>query len=72
MGINPSPHDPCLLSGVITNPSSPACTSYLQSQLHVVLYVNDFVFYSSDQTQEELFKTLLQEQIQVDFMVNVD
>ena len=31
-----------------------------------------FLFYSSDIAQEELFKTLLQEQIQVDFKVNVD
>ena len=27
MGINPPPHDPCLISGVLNNPSSPECTS---------------------------------------------
>ena len=71
MGINPSPHDPCLLSGTLTNPSSPTCTPQLQYQLHVELYVGDFVFYSSDPDQEELFKTLLQEHIKVYFMGTV-
>ena len=52
MGPNPSPHDPFLLSGVITNPYSPDQTPDLQSQLHVGLYVGDFVFYSSDPSQE--------------------
>ena len=58
MGLNKSLHEPCILSGVITNPSSPAFISDLQSQLHAGIYVNDFVFYSSDPAQEELFKTL--------------
>ena len=72
MGLDASPHIPWLLYSVITTPSSPECTSYLQFQLHVVLYVNDFVFYSSDPAQEDLFKTFLQEHTQVDFMGNVD
>ena len=72
MGLNPSPNDPCLLSSVLANPSSPACASEIQSQLHVDLYVDDFVFYSSDPAQEALFKTLLQDHIQVYFMVNVE
>ena len=71
MGINPSPHDPCVLSGVLTNPSSPACTSDLQSQLHVGLYVDAFLFYSYDPAQEELFKTTIQKKTQVDFMGKV-
>ena len=72
MGLNASPHDPCLLSGVLYNPSSPEKISAVQYQLHVGLYVDDFVFYSSYPTQEALFKTLLQEYIQVDFMGDVD
>ena len=72
MGLNPSPYDPCIISGVLTNHSSPACTSELKYQLHVRLYVDDFEFYLSDPSQEELFKTVLQEKIQVDFMVNVE
>ena len=42
IGLNPSPHDPWLINGVLTNPSSPAYNSYLQYQLHVGLYVDDF------------------------------
>ena len=72
MGLNTSLHDPCLIYGVLTTPSSPDSISDLQSQLHVGLYVKDFVFYSSDPSQEALFKNLLQEHIQVDFMGNVD
>ena len=63
MGLNPSPHDPCILYDVLANPSSPDTISAFQPQIHVGLYVDDFVFYSSDPTQEALFKTLLQEHI---------
>ena len=57
MGLKASPHDTCLLSGVLANLPSPETMSAVQSQLHVSLYVKDFVFYSSDPTQEYLFKT---------------
>ena len=71
MVLNPSPQDPCLLSGVLSKPSSPGTVSAVQYQLHVGLYVDDFVVYSSDPTQDALFKTLLQEHIQLDFMGDV-
>ena len=72
MGLDPSPHDTCLLSGVLANPSSTDTISAVQSQLHVGLYVGNLVFYSSYPTHEALFKTLLLEQIQVNFMGDVD
>ena len=72
IGLNLSPHDPCLLYGVLTDPSSTASASCLQSQLHVGLYVDGFVFYLSDPYQEALFKTLPQDHIQVNFMGNVE
>ena len=72
MNLNASPHDPCLLYGVLTNPYFTDTISKVQSQLHVGLYVNDLVFYSLDPTQEALFKTLLQEHIQVNFMEDVE
>ena len=72
MGLKASTHYPFLLSGVFANPYSPETISEVQSQLHVGLYVEYFVFYSSDPTQEALFMTLLQEHIQVDFMGDVD
>ena len=67
-----SPHDHCLIYGILEKPNSHENISEYQSQLHVGLYVEDFVFYSSDPSQEVLFQTLLQEHIQVDFMVDVD
>ena len=72
MGLKASPHDTYLLSGILENPNSHETISENQSQLHVVLYVDDFVFYSSDPAQEVLFQTLLQEHIQVDFMGDVN
>ena len=72
MGLNSSPHESCLLSSILDNPSYPQNISKAQSQLHVGLYVDDFVFYSSDPTHEALFKTLLQEHIQVYFIGDVN
>ena len=72
MVLNPSLNDPYFISGVLINSSSPEFTSDLQSQLHFRLYFDSFVFYSSDPAQEELFKTLLQEKIKVEFMANVE
>ena len=71
MLLYPSPHDPCIISGTLTNPYSSIFTPNIQSQLHVSLYVDDFVFYFSDPSQEEIFKILLQEHTKVDFMSNV-
>ena len=72
MGLKASPHDPCLLSGILEKPNSQKTISEDQSQLHVGLYVDYFVFYSSYPAQEVLFQTLLQEHIQVDFMGDVN
>ena len=68
MGLKASPHDPCLLSGILEYSNSQKTISKYQSQLHVGLYVDDFFFYSSDPAQEVIFKNLLQEHILVDFM----
>ena len=72
MGLKAYTHDTCLLSGILEKPNSHKTISEYQPQLHVGLYVDDFLFYSSDPSQEVLFQTLLQEHIQVDFMGNVD
>ena len=72
MGLKASPHDPCLLSGILEKPNSHKTISEDQSQLHVDFYVDDIVFYSSDPSQEVLLRTLLQERIQVYFMGDVD
>ena len=72
MGLNPSQNDHCPIYGVLAKPYSPDTISVVQYQLHVGLYVEDFVFYSSDPTQEALFKTLIQEHTKNDFMGYVD
>ena len=72
MGLKASTHDSCLLSGILDKPTSHNTISEDQSQLHVGLYVENFIFYSSDPSQEALFQTLIQEHIQVDFMGYVD
>ena len=72
MGPNASSHDTFLLSGILDKPTSHKTILEYQSQIHVGHYVDDFVLYSSYPTQEDLFQTLLQEHIQVDFMVDLD
>ena len=59
MGLKATPHDPCLLSGIIEESNSQKTISEDRSQLHVGLYVDNFVFYSSYPAQEALFKNLL-------------
>ena len=72
IGLNHKPHDPCLLYGILTQPSSHTNLTHSTSQLHIGLNVYAFVFYLSDPLQEDLLKTPLQDQIKVDFMGNVD
>ena len=72
MGIKASTHDPCLLSVILEDSNSQNTISKDRPQLHVGLYVDDFIFYTSDPAQEALFKKLLQEHIQVDLIGDVD
>ena len=53
---NPSPYDPWLLYGVLTNQYHLTYSSDLQYQLHFEIYVDEFVSKSSDPDKEELFK----------------
>ena len=72
IGLKASPHDTFLLSSILEDSNSQKTISKDQSQLHIGLYVDDLVFYSSDPVQEFHFKNLLQEHIQVDFMGYID
>ena len=56
MGLNPSPYDPFLLSGILMQPSSHTDSTYSISQLHTGLYVNYFFLYLSNPVQKELSK----------------
>ena len=49
----------------ITLPSS-------RQMIHIGLYVDDFVFYSKSDAEEELFRQVFQSQVNVDFMGDVD
>jgi hypothetical protein len=72
MGLKPSPHDPCVYTGVV-NPGEdydPATST--RKLLHIGIYVDDFVFFSEDSAEEELFRTTLASKIKVDFMGDVD
>ena len=70
IGLNTSPHDPCLLYITPTQPPSPTDSQHSISQLHIELYVDDLLFYSSNTLKEELFKILPQYHIKVDFVGN--
>ena len=89
MNLKPSPHDPCLYSGVINTSShdsipldnsdtstshiiNDSATSSTRHNLHVGIYVDDFVFYSTDPAKEKLFQLELAKHIKVDFMGDVD
>ena len=90
MNLTPSKHDPCLYTGILSNPdappealpsnsdpSDPASTSLpydstTRATINIGLYVDDFVFYSTSQAEEDLFQKLFQAKLQVDFMGDVD
>ncbi|KAL7485591.1 hypothetical protein ACHAW6_012973 [Cyclotella cf. meneghiniana] len=73
MGLQPSPHNPCLYQGIVT--SSTATNSTPPSHrkpIHVGLYVDDFVFYSESTEEEQFFRQTLSSQCNVEFMGPLD
>eukprot|EP00804_Cyclotella_cryptica_P021434 CCRYP_005776-RA/>CCRYP_005776-RA protein AED:0.13 eAED:0.00 QI:0/0/0/1/1/1/5/0/1584 len=69
IGLHPSLHDPCLFFGVVKQqPTSPSISSSSPAPIHVGIYVDDFVFYSTDPKQETLFMDALKQCVVVDFM----
>ena len=68
MNIKPSPHDPCLFSGIIDN-TDPKSTRHT---IHVSAYVDNFVLYSTDPAEEEKIKTTLESKLKVDFIGDAD
>ena len=71
IGLCPSPHDPCLYTGQVKDPSGRASTSSA-APVEVGIYVDDFVFYSTDPAQELLFQRELSKRCKVDFMGDAD
>ncbi|KAL7459292.1 hypothetical protein ACHAWC_010958 [Mediolabrus comicus] len=43
-----------------------------RQMIHIGVYVDDFVFYSTNDAEEELFRQVLQSRVTVDFMGDVD
>ena len=69
MGLTPSPHDPCLYSGIINTDQQ---VSSPRQPIHIGLYVDDFVYYSTSDAEESLFQSVLSSKLTVDFMGDVD
>jgi hypothetical protein len=73
IGLKPSLHDPCLFSGVVRqNTTTTSSHSSQLAPIHVGIYVDDFVFYSTDPLQEQRFMDALKQRVVVDFMGPVD
>jgi hypothetical protein len=68
LGLRQSVHDPCLFSGYLKSDSNPSP----QSEIHVGIYVDDFVFFSNDPAAEKRFQEELKKKVVVDFMGDVD
>ena len=59
LGLDPHPHSPCIFKGEII-PGRPP--------LFLGLYVDDFIYFSTDDEVEKQFQTLLESKTNVDFM----
>ena len=67
-----SPPPPVLTPTPPVAPPGLPPTSPPRATINVGLYVDDFVFYSTDQAEEDLFQKLFQNRLTVDFMGDVD
>jgi hypothetical protein len=57
IGLTPSPHDLCLFSGIVQSADiSTDVPASHRKRIHVGIYVDDFVFFSEDPREEDLFK----------------
>eukprot|EP00956_Cyclotella_meneghiniana_P012602 scaffold17913_cov36-Cyclotella_meneghiniana.AAC.1 len=71
-----TPSTPVTASPTVASPSASSSTSSpaesTPAPIHVGIYVDDFVFYSTDPAQEQLFMEALKKRVVVDFMGPVD
>ena len=70
MGLVPSASDPCLFIGVPSTKEHPASAG--DKPIQVGIYVDDFVYYSEDNSVETRFETILKSQFKIDFMGTVN
>jgi hypothetical protein len=66
MGLKQSTHDPCLFHGVPSTPDFPA--SDTDAPVTVGLYVDDMVYYSTNDASEQRFENILSSQFTNSFM----
>ena len=66
MGLKQSAHDPCLFHGVPSTPTSPASPS--DASITIGLYVDDMVYYSTNDSIEECFKAILASKFKISFV----
>eukprot|EP00804_Cyclotella_cryptica_P023822 CCRYP_011183-RA/>CCRYP_011183-RA protein AED:0.30 eAED:0.40 QI:0/0/0/1/0/0.25/4/0/387 len=71
MGLTASKHDPCLFSSVITTMPS-LSDEPNRVQVHDGIYVDDFIYYSTDPLEELCFQDELKKRVVVNFMGLVD
>ncbi len=71
IGLNQNPYNPCLFSGHIIYPTDPS-DSPSSSPLTLGLYVDDFVYFSTDPMVEAKFERLLQQRSTVEYMGTVE
>ena len=71
MGLSPSLHDPCVYRGVCVDTEDPGATED-RAEVHVGIYVDDFVFCSTDPAQEALFGREMESKCKVDFLGDID
>lgn len=62
IGLNPLSHAPCIFQGTILENKAP---------LYLGLYVDDFIYFSTDESVERAFEAKLKSQTNVDFMGTV-
>jgi hypothetical protein len=66
-GLKPCPNSPCLFYG---HPIPGKPPLYLP--LYLAVYVDDFIYFSPDDTVEQHFETTMQAQLRVDFFGTVE
>jgi hypothetical protein len=71
MGLSQNKYDPCLFTGCVIDPENPADTPST-TPIALGLYVDDFVYFSSDPAVEEKFQRILKQMITVHFMGMVE
>jgi hypothetical protein len=71
MGLQAYKHDPCLVSGVVTASAS-SINDSTRAPIYVGIYVDDFVYYSTDPCDELHFQEYFKKHEVVDFTGPVD